>query len=79
MFEIIKIPAKQGLKIECRRCRHDWIYTGQNHFYCSCPKCKTTITINPKRKEKDLLKKIRKIRSLDDIISTLLCSKESDT
>ncbi|HSF51979.1 MAG TPA: hypothetical protein VLA74_14570 [Nitrososphaeraceae archaeon] len=51
MFEIITIPEKQGLKMNCHRCGHDWIYTGQNLFFCSCPKCKTTITIMSKRKK----------------------------
>jgi tRNA(Ile2) C34 agmatinyltransferase TiaS len=78
MFEIIKIPAKQGLKIECHRCRHDWIYTGQNHFCCSCPRCKTTITITTKRKKtRDLLKKLNAISS-EDIISQLLRSKGNE-
>ncbi len=48
--EIVIIPEKKGIKKICHRCGHTWIYTGQSKFFCSCPKCRTSITINKKRK-----------------------------
>jgi len=47
---IVKIPEKKGMEIQCR-CGHRWIYTGKNERYCSCPKCRTTITIKKKNKK----------------------------
>jgi hypothetical protein len=38
----------------CKKCEHEWFYTGQREF-ASCPKCRTTITFQPKRaKNKNL-------------------------
>lgn len=47
MSDIIVIE-KKGKKLNCQRCGHLWIYTGNNKFICSCPHCKTTITIKKK-------------------------------
>ena len=53
MSEIVIIPEKKGIKKICHRCGHNWIYTGQNLFFCSCPKCKTTITIKNKSRRRN--------------------------
>lgn len=52
MSEIIIIPEKKGIKQICRRCRHEWVYTGNNPFVCSCPYCRTTVTISRKNRNK---------------------------
>lgn len=51
--EIVTIPERKGIKIECN-CGREWIYTGKNERYCSCPKCRTTITIEKKNKKNSL-------------------------
>ncbi|HSF50933.1 MAG TPA: hypothetical protein VLA74_09260 [Nitrososphaeraceae archaeon] len=59
MYEIIIIPQKEGKKLNCQRCGHFWIYTGLNQFICSCPHCRTTITINKKNKKNPLHDEVR--------------------
>lgn len=49
MSELIIIPEKKGKKLKCQRCGYFWIYTGYNQFICSCPHCRTTVTINRKK------------------------------
>lgn len=51
IFESVTIPPKKGIKIRCK-CGNIWIYGGKNHKYCSCSKCRTTITINKKKKKR---------------------------
>ncbi len=38
-------------EISCNRCGHKWLYGGKSKFVCSCPKCRTSIILNPKRKK----------------------------
>ncbi|MDX1373351.1 MAG: hypothetical protein R3321_12830 [Nitrososphaeraceae archaeon] len=49
IIRIVTIPEKKGIEIQCE-CGHRWIYTGKSERYCSCPKCRTTITIDRKNK-----------------------------
>ena len=37
---------KNGKYLQCRRCFHYWIYTGNNPYVTSCPKCKTSVLVN---------------------------------
>ena len=50
IIEIVTIPEKKGKKIQCK-CGNIWTYCGKNQNYCSCSKCRTTITINKKNKK----------------------------
>jgi hypothetical protein len=56
IFESVTIPPKKGIKIECN-CGNIWVYSGKNPNYCSCSKCRTTITINKKKKKDSLYAK----------------------
>jgi Zn finger protein HypA/HybF involved in hydrogenase expression len=47
-MDLVIIPERIGKKLNCKRCNHQWIYTGKNEFTCSCPHCKTTISIKNK-------------------------------
>ena len=47
IFETVTIPEKKGIKIQCK-CGNIWIYCGKNENYCSCSKCRTTVTIKKK-------------------------------
>jgi hypothetical protein len=49
IFETVTIPEKKGIKIQCK-CGNIWIYCGKNQNYCSCSKCRTTITIKNKKR-----------------------------
>ncbi len=40
-----QIIEKEGIKISCHRCKYNWLYKGNNPFYCCCPYCRTTIKI----------------------------------
>lgn len=42
---------KNGKYLQCKRCYHYWIYTGNNPYVTSCPKCKTSVLVNFRRKE----------------------------
>lgn len=58
IFESVTIPEKKGLKIQCK-CGNIWAYCGKNRNYCSCSKCRTTITINKKIKKNPLHDDVR--------------------
>lgn len=62
IIEIVTIPEKKGKKIQCK-CGNIWIYCGKSQKYCSCSKCRTTITINKKNKKHPLHANIRVGRS----------------
>ena len=49
IFESVTIPEKKGIKIQCK-CGNIWIYCGKKQNYCSCSKCRTTVTIKSKKK-----------------------------
>ena len=49
-----------GIKQHCQRCCHEWIYTGTNPYVCTCPYCRTTVTINKKRFLKKLIDEVNK-------------------
>jgi hypothetical protein len=57
IFETVIIPEKKGIKIKCK-CGNIWIYCGKKLNYCTCSKCRTSITINSKRKKKIFLENI---------------------
>lgn len=50
MFETVTIPARTGIRLRCR-CGHAWIYLGKSRLYASCPRCRSAITLRPKRKQ----------------------------
>jgi len=35
------------MKLNCKRCKHNWEYTGSKIYYTSCPNCKTSVKIRP--------------------------------
>jgi hypothetical protein len=37
-----------GKKQVCQRCSHEWVYKGSNPYVCTCPFCRTTVTLNKK-------------------------------
>jgi DNA-directed RNA polymerase subunit RPC12/RpoP len=45
------IIKKTYREITCNRCNHKWLYGGKSDFICSCPKCRTSIVLHPKRKK----------------------------
>ena len=53
MFEdqvVVIIPQKTGRRLKCN-CGYEWIYTGKSEFFASCSRCRSTVTIQPKRKQ----------------------------
>jgi hypothetical protein len=58
IIEIVTIPEKKGKKIQCK-CGNIWTYCGKNQNYCSCSRCRTTITINKKNKKNPLRADVR--------------------
>jgi late competence protein required for DNA uptake (superfamily II DNA/RNA helicase) len=38
-----------GRKLKCQRCEHEWTYKGSNPYICTCPYCRTTVTVNKKK------------------------------
>lgn len=36
----------------CRRCGYEWTYKGQNPFFASCPRCKTSVKVIPNARTK---------------------------
>ena len=50
ILEIVTIPPKRGIKIQCK-CGYKWTYTGNSVLFASCPKCHSTTTMQPKRKQ----------------------------
>src|SRR5215203_3257153 len=35
-------------QVVCQRCNHEWMYKGTNPYICTCPFCRTTVTLNKK-------------------------------
>jgi hypothetical protein len=52
-METVIIPEKIAKKLYCRRCDRHWAYTGKSELFASCPRCRNTVTIQPKRKRGD--------------------------
>jgi hypothetical protein len=40
-----KESNKQGIKLQCQRCEHQWTYTGKNPYFTLCTRCKTTVRL----------------------------------
>jgi hypothetical protein len=53
MFEepVVIIPQKTGRRLKCN-CGYEWIYTGKSEFFASCPRDRSTVTINPKKRQR---------------------------
>jgi hypothetical protein len=43
--KIIKVQ-----QMHCKRCDHIWLYSGSGKFVCTCPRYRTSIMLNPKKK-----------------------------
>jgi hypothetical protein len=52
---------KRGRRLECK-CRYKWIYCGKSELYAHCPKCRSTVTINLKRKHPGQKQQLQQIR-----------------
>lgn len=39
------ILQKMARPMKCRRCAHQWFYTGKNEYVVSCRHCRTTVSI----------------------------------
>ena len=37
-----------GILLQCQRCDHKWNYKGTNPYICTCPHCRSTVTVNRK-------------------------------
>ena len=46
----VVVKEKTYREISCQRCNYKWLYGGNSKFVCSCPKCRTSIILNPKNK-----------------------------
>ena len=31
--------------LNCQRCGYEWDYNGKSKWYCSCPRCRTSIKV----------------------------------
>lgn len=51
LFKQVIVPAKNGLEIHCQ-CGYAWIYCGSSNRYASCPKCRSAVTLQPKRERR---------------------------
>ena len=40
------------MKLRCQRCGYEWDYKGQSKWYASCPRCRSSVKVNPKLKPK---------------------------
>lgn len=43
------VENDDGRKLKCQRCEHEWTYKGSNPYICTCPYCRTTVTVNKKK------------------------------
>jgi predicted Zn-ribbon and HTH transcriptional regulator len=50
------IPSKRGIRIQCK-CGYRWTYSGIRILFASCPKCHSTITLQPKRNQQQQINK----------------------
>ena len=47
----LKKETSSSKQLRCRRCGHIWDYKGNNPYICSCPYCRTTVSLNKCLKE----------------------------
>ena len=64
MNDTIFLPPRKAIKLRCQRCHHEWYYTGNNRFICSCPFCKTSVTITKKNKNSSHIVQIKNRKHL---------------
>lgn len=55
ILDSVIIPSRKGIRIQCS-CGYLWTYSGASLFFASCPKCHSTITLQPKRKQQQINK-----------------------
>lgn len=36
---------KEGKRLRCPNCGHEWTYRGSRNVYATCPDCKTSVKI----------------------------------
>ena len=41
------------MKIKCKRCKHEWEYTGKSEYYATCPFCYTKVRIEVVEEKKE--------------------------
>jgi DNA-directed RNA polymerase subunit RPC12/RpoP len=56
------VIKKEAKKMKCQRCGHDWLYTGRNPRYASCPRCRTTVIVED-NKRRYRIKRLQQIDS----------------
>lgn len=42
---ILTEETNKMTETKCKRCGHEWDYTGNSEWYTSCPKCRTSIKV----------------------------------
>ena len=48
-MKLIQETVENGRKLKCQRCEHEWTYKGSNPYICTCPYCRTAVTVNKKK------------------------------
>jgi len=59
------VIRKTYKEIRCQRCKHVWLYGGKSEYFCSCPKCRSSVSLHPKRKKESKI-------SEDDFLKDIL-------
>lgn len=52
-MSIVILPKRKGLRLTCKKCQYDWVYTGASKFRASCPRCGTTVRLTRTDLRKD--------------------------
>jgi len=47
-IEIVRLPAKEALLLECKYCKYRWTYQGTSKYRASCPRCRGSVSLNLK-------------------------------
>lgn len=47
---------KLEIELVCKRCQYKWKYRGNSVWYCSCPKCRTAVSVRKKLIELGVIK-----------------------
>jgi hypothetical protein len=59
------LVKKRGRRLKCI-CGYEWVYCGKSELYAHCPKCRSTVTINPKRQRPQHKQQLQQIDSGSD-------------
>lgn len=67
MYKLETVPARVGKRLFCG-CEYSWVYLGTRKYVATCPRCHSSVMIEPKREKKPskILPELKEQQRQDD-------------